>query len=292
MSGEQESTEPAVVAVEEAGAVPIEACANCRQALSGPFCAQCGQAIRDVGRITVGQLVNEWFGNVFSFDSRLVRTLKPLITQPGLLTEEYLAGRRVRYVPPLRLFVFLSVVMLLVLALSGTHLSFQLSRDGERLLGSGRYYEIPDAAESAESGSDSDDMLKIRDAEELNRRLLDRSPQALLLLVPVVALFLWGLHRRRQPLYMPHLIFSLHVHCFAFLLVAAATLLDLPFDSFPPGKLVLMVGIPVYLYRAQKRVYGGAWLANVLRTVVLVVAQQICFIAVMIGLLFLTAFLG
>ncbi len=282
-------------------------CANCGEPLGGPFCSACGQENRNLARITVGQLVGEWFGNVFSFDSRLMRTLGPLVREPGLLTLEYLAGRRARHVPPLRLFVFLSLIMFVILAMAGTELSFELTGEsGEQLVASGDRALGDDAKARAETdtatpaepegapeklASDADlgDLTQTTDAAELNRRLLDWAPRVALVLVPVIALILQLLHRRRQPLYMPHLIFTLHVHCFAFLLIPLAIVLDLPFSSFPPGKLLLLVGLPAYLYLAQKRVYGGGWLANVPRTALILVAQQAGFVVVMLPVLFLSA---
>ena len=53
--------------------------------------------------------------DIFSFDSRASRTLWPLITRPAFLTKEYFAGRRVHYVPPLRLYLFISIVFFISL---------------------------------------------------------------------------------------------------------------------------------------------------------------------------------
>jgi hypothetical protein len=53
--------------------------------------------------------------DVFSFDSRASRTIWPLLTRPGFLTNEYIQGRRVHYVPPLRLYLFISIVFFITL---------------------------------------------------------------------------------------------------------------------------------------------------------------------------------
>lgn len=261
------------------GASRGSSCANCGVPLNGPFCSACGQENRNLARIPVSEILRDWLGDAFTFDSRLARTMVPLIQRPGFLTQEYLAGRRARYVPPLRMFVFLSLVMFLVLALAGTELSFQLTGEGgEQLVASGDM-----ARKSVEASTEAPTL----DAAELNQRLLDWAPRVALVLVPAIALVLWLLHRRRQPLYMPHLIFTVHVHCFAFFLITVAKVMDLPFSEIPPGKLLLLVGLPAYLYLAQKRVYGGGWFANLLRTLVILVLQQVGFVLVMLPLLFL-----
>jgi hypothetical protein len=55
-------------------------------------------------------VVGDFMDSVLNMDSRIFRTIGPLLFKPGYLTEEYFAGRRVRYVTPFRLFFFLCVV--------------------------------------------------------------------------------------------------------------------------------------------------------------------------------------
>ncbi len=90
------------------------ACLNCAAPLTGPFCSQCGQNVADYHR-SIWRLIASFFDNVFSWDSKFFRTLGPLLTRPGLLTREFLIGRRARYVQPLRLFLFTSAVCLTLL---------------------------------------------------------------------------------------------------------------------------------------------------------------------------------
>ena len=54
-----------------------------------------------------------------SFDTRIVRTLWPLISRPGFLTVEFMAGRRARYVHPFKLYFAICVTFFVVVALSG-----------------------------------------------------------------------------------------------------------------------------------------------------------------------------
>lgn len=89
-------------------------CANCLTPLAGPFCAQCGQHVADYHR-SVWRFVADFFDNAFCWDNKLFRTLDPLLKRPGFLTQEFMAGRRVRYVHPLRLFLFTSAICLTLL---------------------------------------------------------------------------------------------------------------------------------------------------------------------------------
>jgi hypothetical protein len=89
-------------------------CDNCQQPLSGPFCGQCGQQAESTLKyfwVVILHLLDD----IFSFDSRAARTILPLVTRPGFLTNEYIAGKRVHYVPPLRLYLFVSIVFFITL---------------------------------------------------------------------------------------------------------------------------------------------------------------------------------
>jgi hypothetical protein len=62
-----------------------------------------------------GHLVGHFFSDITHFDSKIFTTLKDLVFRPGFLTREYVAGRRVRYLNPIRMYVFISAIFFLVM---------------------------------------------------------------------------------------------------------------------------------------------------------------------------------
>ncbi len=88
-------------------------CLNCGTRLRGQYCGICGQRSRS-RLISIWQLLREAFGDLFELDSRLWRTVVPLLIRPGKLTRDYLEGRRARYMPPFRSYLVLSVIFFLV----------------------------------------------------------------------------------------------------------------------------------------------------------------------------------
>jgi hypothetical protein len=94
-------------------AAEIKSCMNCGTALSGQYCGSCGQRARN-RMISVWELTRDAFGDLFELDSRLWRSLIPLLNRPGKLTRDYLEGRRARYMPPFRTYLVLSIVFFLV----------------------------------------------------------------------------------------------------------------------------------------------------------------------------------
>lgn len=93
------------------------ACLNCGTGLQGPFCHYCGQPDRNFMRFFPA-LLRELLTDFLDFDSRFARTLKPLMFKPGRLTRDYLDGRRFRYTPPMRLYLFSSIAFFLIAALT------------------------------------------------------------------------------------------------------------------------------------------------------------------------------
>lgn len=79
-------------------------CLNCDAELTGPYCQQCGQAAH-VHR-TLMAFVHDLLHGVFHFEGRVWRTIPMLMARPGVLTRDYVSGRRVRYVSPIALFLF------------------------------------------------------------------------------------------------------------------------------------------------------------------------------------------
>ena len=94
-------------------AVESPNCLNCGTRLRGQYCGVCGQRARN-RLISLWELLREAFGDLLELDSRIWRTLVPLLIRPGQLTHDYLQGRRARYMPPFRTYLVLSVMFFVV----------------------------------------------------------------------------------------------------------------------------------------------------------------------------------
>jgi ribosomal protein L12E/L44/L45/RPP1/RPP2 len=87
-------------------------CENCDTPLQGHYCHACGQSVHNPMR-HFGHAVEEFFEAFWHLDGRVFRTLRDLMA-PGRVAANYLAGKRVRYIAPLRLFVILSLLTFFV----------------------------------------------------------------------------------------------------------------------------------------------------------------------------------
>lgn len=91
-------------------------CLNCGAPVQGRYCIDCGQTT-DTHVPTLAEVIGDAITSIFNLDSRLWRTVLTLFFHPGRLTEDFLAGKRARYVPPLRLYLVISVLLFLITSL-------------------------------------------------------------------------------------------------------------------------------------------------------------------------------
>ena len=120
MNNETENTTPPVpvnkaLTIGENRLAGSVRCMNCGTDLKGPFCYYCGQPDKNLMRF-FPVLMRELLEDTLDFDSRFVRTIKPLLFRPGRLTRDYLDGKRFRFVPPLRLYIFSSIAFFFLMA--------------------------------------------------------------------------------------------------------------------------------------------------------------------------------
>jgi hypothetical protein len=88
---------------------PLSHCENCGAQLTGRYCAQCGQAAVDYRR-SFRHVIVDVVDSFLNWDSKFFATIGLLIAKPWRLTNEFLAGKRVRYLHPLRLYLLASIL--------------------------------------------------------------------------------------------------------------------------------------------------------------------------------------
>jgi hypothetical protein len=159
------------------GEAHLEYCRNCGAVLGGQYCAACGQRSR-VRLISLWELTKEAVGNLTDLDSRIWLTLRPLLFRPGLLTREYLAGRRTRYIPPFRLYLILSVAFFVLTSLANDDDEFVQFGDESKEL-SGATPERRDETQKEVDASLKEASQKLRDAGVLapGQEIGDVAPQ-------------------------------------------------------------------------------------------------------------------
>ncbi|GAA3641280.1 DUF3667 domain-containing protein [Flavivirga jejuensis] len=95
-----------------------ETCKNCENQFEKTFkfCPHCGQQSKE--DLTVGLLFYNTISNYFSFDARFFKSFLPLLFKPGYLSEKFIEGKRLMYLHPAQLYLFVSVVFFFLLSIT------------------------------------------------------------------------------------------------------------------------------------------------------------------------------
>ena len=255
-----------------------QSCANCGHAF-GPvrpaFCPACGQESH-IKPPTLREFAQQFGGAYFSTEGAMWRTLKLLLFKPGELTVQYLRGRRKHYVLPLRLYLTISVLVLLLVRALGSsgvvEIKVNLDNPKDRqelrnftIIGLGEeghgvgvrdgvFYcnSIPEwVCKRVQKRISTDAKGLVSDFEDFRDRFVANLGGAMFLLLPTFALWLKLAYRSRRMRYTEHLVFALHIHAFWFLALAPI-LADRPWLTG-----IGCTAVPLYTMLALRRVYGG-----------------------------------
>jgi hypothetical protein len=268
-----------------AGAEPSHhaRCLNCDAPLAGPWCAHCGQKDPHPD-LTLHELLHDAAHELSHWDGKVLSSFRVLLTQPGQLTIDFLAGRRARWLPPLRLYLIASVAYFL----SGpavryfTHQpdtspikvsvpdSLFAPRDSAAPGGRALRPEIAAGLDTSPLGRflGAKRIERVtNDPQALNHAVRAAFPKAMFVLMPLFALLLLFAWRDAEPLYVPHLYFSLHFHAFAFAALTVAQipqLVGMPRTAAWAGRAFLL-SLGVYAFLAFRKVYRGSVARTLLR---------------------------
>ncbi len=271
-------------------------CLNCAAPATGKFCAECGQEIKDHS-VSLGPLLADGLAELASWDSKLFRTLTPLVIRPGFLTNEYNAGHRVPYLSPLKLYLTISVLFFLLLSWKNPLGSVVvISSDGLHASTSSTNTSSSRSPSATDTTTNTNVLFEGAMTRRLLRAkqnktgfvsaLLNDIPKMMFFLLPLYAVTLKLLYRRTKRLYVEHLIFLLHVHAFAFLLLAPLLLVH-------PDWLVVTVFLvlPVYILAALRVVYKQGWIKTAVKFSLLgfgyVLLLSLCFVGTLLAALWL-----
>lgn len=260
--------------IERAEAVSqTELCLNCGADLNGEYCHRCGQ--KKIHRHEFA--IKHFFGHILHefthLDSnKILKTLRDLMFRPGLMTAEYLAGRKGLYINPIR--VYLTFSALYFLFAWGALLEF---RGG----GVRDAYRQPRIVAMARKKGVEPQAF----AEKIYQKAEKYSAALRFASVLMSGLFLTVLYYGMKRYYVEHLIFSLHFYSFDFFCKSLFALLIIISGvvGLKPPTHALDLFYPVafiYLIFALRRVYKESWSRTLLKSVVLFVCETALFFAV------------
>ena len=234
-------------------------CKNCNSEITENYCSHCGQELKDMN-LSIFSFIKEFLGNLFSLDSKVLVTIKYLLTRPGVLSTEYIAGRRKQYTLPLRLYLFTSIISIILFSLlvedTTRYLKFKNEGYGiaiaEDINGKAVQYIIW-GGDLSESWEDIDD-------EPLQFNVLSYIAKIFLFTFPIFALLMKCFYWKR--LYIHHLILILHNHSFILINTTLIFLINKLFNLFGYDIIngflifILVLLVNIYLYISTLRFYN------------------------------------
>ena len=232
-------------------------CENCGHTVELTYCPNCGQKNVET-RQSFGHLITHFIEDFTHYEGAFWKTIKYLLLRPGTLTLEYLAGRRQKFVAPVKLYIFISFVTFLLFSIS--------FGDGETEGDDSHNHEVQAELEKQQDTEKAEPFaIQIGDHSVTNIRQLDSLqnvlpadqrlgtvrywiakkelksnqkfgdintnqenfwdeyfhyfPKVLFIFLPVFAFWFWVFHSKKKWYFFDHGIYTLHY--FSFLLLSA-----------------------------------------------------------------------
>ena len=280
----------------------MSVCLNCNYLLNenDNFCSKCSQK-HYKKELSLRIVITDFFTDYFAFDSKFFRSIFPLFFKPGFLTKEYLSGKRMKYIPPLRMYIFISFIYFATPeiyspsnltetnSLHKNLVEIQLSKAKKDSLTSALNNEIELEILMKEIGIPvyyqtkiitREAIKKLVEVENYNIRNIEvyfigKISIMMFFLLLFLALLLRLIYIRNKTVsYFNCLIFSIHLHCFAFAALTISTLL-----YFAWIQAFIKLTILIYILIAMKTFFNQSWKKSVFKYFILLSLYSIGFIS-------------
>lgn len=248
----------------------IQRCPNCdkKQKKGHKYCPKCGQR-NTTHKVSFFILLEDLFREELHLNNKSLRSIKLLVFHPGALTRAYIEGRKKSMLTPTKLFIWTGFLLIALLLPTVNQLESdsddalikfnvngkteQSTYDESTLRGKlGNYFR--------EQGEEANEHPR-----EFMQKALRRFPFVLLAILPLFALFLKLMYRKRKMYFLEHLVFLLHFHAFTFLILSLLLVLMLTFPTVTFLNKLAFAILFIYLLISYKEVYRHRWPGTIIR---------------------------
>ena len=258
-------------------------CLNCRHVVEQKFWPNCGQENSDT-RKTFHHLFVHFFEDLTHYENAFWKTIKNLLLKPSTLTKEYLSGKRLSYLAPVRLYIFISFVTFLLIAMFPNHVTENLAKDDKEVtskfensdknhvkkmtvFNDDKFFEMKSMKEidsiqkygkeeekySAFQYWAYEKMVYVTEhntkneiVEKFIESFIHNIPKILFIIMPFFAFFLWIFHSKKRWYYFDHGIFTLHYFSFLLLIFLILFIINKIVGLFDNG-FITVVGYIINL---------------------------------------------
>jgi hypothetical protein len=255
-------------------------CPSCGRMIEQSYCGNCGERKSGEHDFSLMHLAEETIEGFTHFDNKLFRSLKILVTKPGLITKYHFEGRRVPYMKPLQLFIVCNILFFFLLGHRNLFsLSFSNYKDFSPYTSFGTHQAI---ASKAPSLAAMEEM-----AIRFNEQMGAASKTFLILFIPFLSIFMALFFINKKKYFAEHIVFA--THYFSFLLlyfIALHFLVEIPFrlitqlnynSTFDVVTMMFsLLILSAYFVRAARRYYVAGMLQSVLSGVFIAIVFTFC----------------
>ncbi len=199
-------------------------CPNCDNDFEKSFnyCPHCGQKNKEL-TLKLSDFIREFLAANFNLDTKVFATLKALLRHPGFLTREYLAGKRTKYITPVRMYLLISIIYFFVLSFNDSKVAImEVKTEKTPVEQQTSIIAIdpanPDSLYATERFIyDKVKILQSPAGQRMFSRTFKKNISiGMFILIPLTALIFYLFFRRKTHYYIPNLIFTLHLQTLIF----------------------------------------------------------------------------
>jgi len=291
-----------------------ERCLNCSHSIdvSDRYCPNCGQ-LNSNKELTAKQMLTEFLASIFSYDSKLFKSLKLLLISPAKIAIEFLKGKRASYVNPFRFFISVAIVYFLLSSILAPNIdksefenNFKstesvedsndvkkdsLNTENKLVVGSENAKLKINISENKTTKSNSFlnklQTLFLENVENSKQNpqafidfMLPKIPFVLFFLMPFISLISRLFYWRRSFSYTEHLVLNYYLFSTFFIVFSLSELFSALFD-YDFGWLFFLVNV-IYILRTFKQFYKQNYFKTILKLVFIFIAD---FILIVVGLI-------
>ena len=298
----------------------LHTCKNCDHVFEGNFCPSCGQSVVEVQK-PISHFLADLFGTMYALDIRMIRTIPVLLFKPGKLSAEYIEGKRASHVAPFRLYFLVSLIFFFLIGWQTKNAINEALHKNPDLTVSDSLVARSAAVRLGTSGDSVVDIKNLRDGlsfmemarKEIAGSLKDstltekeltarekklrtfENPEVFIskiyqyvsysffLLMPLFGVILYLFFHKRRKFYVEHLIYSVNLHTFFFLVAILALLIGMIFPALLDkiGGFIFLLTM-VYSIIGIRNFYKIRWVSAIFSNLVLFTIYLVCITGVLV----------
>ena len=219
-------------------------CPNCDKEFDSRYnyCPYCGQKNIDPDP-KLKHFLSEFLSANFNLDSKIFITLKTLVLKPAKLSKEFIAGKRESYITPVRLYLFISLIYFFTLSFDDSDSSTTVMHINEKEAKAGTTKNTIIAVSIDNINPDTlkgFEKLLYHKLEVMNspygkkvflQNMKKNISLGMFILIPLTALIMFLLYRKKTKYYIPNLIFTIHLQSLIFLWLTLFNIIAFIFES-------------------------------------------------------------